>query len=119
VERPRPQWSALEVLNLRVVKLEYLDVTVLRRGVGEVRIVAGELQHADKCGGECTTRKNVFITELETSARTESKRMTSHNTPQLSLMNLANHCAVFLGLSLLNTRAILQELSRFVGYLAI
>jgi hypothetical protein len=29
----------------------------------------GELQHADKCGGECSTRKNAFITEVETSAR--------------------------------------------------
>jgi hypothetical protein len=76
------------------VKLEYLDVTVLQRGVGEVWVVAGELQHADKCGGECSTRKNAFRTELETSARTESKRMANHNTPQLSRMDLANHCAV-------------------------
>jgi hypothetical protein len=47
-------------------------------------------------------RSQAFITELETSARTESKRMTNHNTPQLSRMHLANHCAVFPGLSLLN-----------------
>jgi hypothetical protein len=52
------------------------------------------------------TRKNAFITELETSARTESKRMTNHNTPQLSRMDLANHCAAFPGLSLLNIRAV-------------
>jgi hypothetical protein len=84
----------------------YLDVTVLRRGVGEVRVVVGELQHADKCGGECSTGVlNAFITELETSARSESKRMTNHNTPQLSRMDLANHCAAFPGLSRLNTRA--------------
>jgi hypothetical protein len=63
------------------VKLKYLDATVLRRGVGKVRIVRGELQHADKCGWECSTRKNAFVTELEMSARTESKRMTNHNTP--------------------------------------
>jgi hypothetical protein len=80
-------------------------VRVLRRGVEEVRVEAGELQHAHKCGAECSTRKNAFITELETSARTESKRMTNHNTPQLSRMDLANHCATFPGLSLLNTRA--------------
>jgi hypothetical protein len=51
-------------------------------------------------------RKNTFITELETSARTESKRMTNQNTPHLSRMDLASHCATFLGLSLLNTRAV-------------
>jgi hypothetical protein len=49
-----------------------------------------------------------FITELETSARSESKRMTNHSTPQLSRMDLANHCAAFPGLSLLNIRAIHQ-----------
>jgi hypothetical protein len=48
----------------------------------------------------------LLITEVETSARSESKRMTNHNTPQLSRMNLANHCAAFLGLSRLNTRAV-------------
>jgi hypothetical protein len=37
-----------------MVKLEYLDVTVLQPGV-EVWVVEGELQHADKCGGECST----------------------------------------------------------------
>jgi hypothetical protein len=89
-----------------VVKLECLDVTVLRLGVGEVRGERGELQHADKCGGECNARKNAFITELETSARTESKRMTNHNTPQLSRMDQANHCAVFPALSLLITRTV-------------
>jgi hypothetical protein len=46
------------------------------------------------------------MTELETSARTERKRMTNHKTPQLSRMDLANHCAAFPGLSLLNTRAV-------------
>jgi hypothetical protein len=55
-------------------------VTVLRRGVGEVRVVVGELHHVDKCGGECSTRKNAFITEVETSARSEPKRMTNHNS---------------------------------------
>jgi hypothetical protein len=33
------------------------------------------------------------MTELETSARPERKRMTNHNTPQLSGMDPANHCA--------------------------
>jgi hypothetical protein len=51
-------------------------------------------------------RSQAFIIELETSARTESKRMTNHNTPQLSRIDLANHCAAFLGLSLLNVRAV-------------
>jgi hypothetical protein len=51
-------------------------------------------------------RSQAFITELETSARTENKRMTNHNTPQLSRMDLANHCAASSGLSLLNTRAV-------------
>jgi hypothetical protein len=51
-------------------------------------------------------RSQAFITELETSSRTESKRMTNHNTPQLLRMDLANHCATFPGLSLLNTRAV-------------
>jgi hypothetical protein len=44
------------------------------------------------------------MTELETSARTESKRTTNHNAPQLSRMDLANHCAASPGLSRLNTR---------------
>jgi hypothetical protein len=44
----------------------------------------------------------MLLTELETSARTESKRMTNH-TPQLPRMDLANHCSAFPGLSLLNT----------------
>jgi hypothetical protein len=67
----------------------------------------GELQHADKCGGECSTGVlNAFITEVETSARSESKRMTNHNTPQRSRMDLANHCAAFPGLSRLNTRPV-------------
>jgi hypothetical protein len=59
----------------------------------------GELQPADKCGGECSTGLlNAFITEVGTSARSESKRMTNHNTPQLSRMDLAYHCAAFPGL---------------------
>jgi hypothetical protein len=33
--------SAVDIGCRLEVKLEYLDVTVLRRGVGEVRIVAG------------------------------------------------------------------------------
>jgi hypothetical protein len=88
------------------VKFEYLDLTVLQRGVGEVWVVAVRASDADKCGGECSTRKNAFITGLETSVRTESKRMANHNTPELSRMNLANHCAAFPGLSLLNIRAV-------------
>jgi hypothetical protein len=32
--------------------------------------------------------------------------VTNHNTPQLSQMDLTNHCAAFPGLSLLNTRAV-------------
>jgi hypothetical protein len=54
-------------------------------------------------------RFQAFVTELETSARAESKRMTNHNTPQLSRMDLANHCAAFPGLSLLNTPPVLGE----------
>jgi hypothetical protein len=34
----------------------------------------GELQRADKCEGECSTRKNAFINEVGTSARSESKQ---------------------------------------------
>jgi hypothetical protein len=49
---------------------------------------------------------SMLITELKTSARSESKRMTNHNTPQLSRMDLAKHCAAFPGLSRLNTRAV-------------
>jgi hypothetical protein len=46
-------------------------------------------------------------TTLETSARTENRRMTNHNTPQLSRMDLPMHCAAFPGLSLLNTSTVL------------
>jgi hypothetical protein len=49
----------------------------------------------------------MLLNELETSARTESKRMTNHNTPQLSRMGLLVHCATVPGLSRLNTRAVL------------
>jgi hypothetical protein len=45
----------------------------------------------------------MILTELETSARTENKRMTNHNTPQISRMDLPIHCAAFPVLSLLNT----------------
>jgi hypothetical protein len=48
----------------------------------------------------------MLLTEVDTSARTESKRMTNHNTPQLSRMGLPVHCATFPGLSRLNTRAV-------------
>jgi hypothetical protein len=48
-------------------------------------------------------QRRAFITELETSACTENKLMTNHNTPQLSRMDLANQCAAFPGLSLVNT----------------
>jgi hypothetical protein len=88
------------------VKFEYLDVTVLQHGVGEVRVLAGRTPACWQVWRECSTRKNAFITELKTSAGTESKGMTNHNTPQLSRMNLANHCAALPGLSLLNTRAV-------------
>jgi hypothetical protein len=47
-----------------------------------------------------------FITELETSTRTQSKRMINHNTPQLSGMDSANHCAAFPGLSALSTTTV-------------
>jgi hypothetical protein len=46
------------------------------------------------------------MTELETSARRGRKRMTNHNTPQLSGMDSANHCAAFPGLSALSITTI-------------
>jgi hypothetical protein len=52
--------------------------------------------------GNADRRSQAFITELETPARTESKRMTNNNTPQVSRIDLANHCAAFPGLSLLS-----------------
>jgi hypothetical protein len=66
-------------------------------------------------GGKCSTRKNGFITELETSARTKSKLMTNLNTPQHSRMDLANHCAASPGLSLLYTHLDVTVLWRGVG----
>jgi hypothetical protein len=48
----------------------------------------------------------MLLTELKTSARTESKRMANQNTPQLSRMGLPVHCATVPGLSRLNTRAV-------------
>jgi hypothetical protein len=51
----------------------------------------------------------MLLTELETSARTEKKRMTNHNTPQLSRMGLPVHCTTFPGLSRLNTRAVILK----------
>jgi hypothetical protein len=42
------------------------------------------------------------------SARIEGKRMTCHNTPQLSGMDSANHCAAFPGLSALSTTTIYE-----------
>jgi hypothetical protein len=87
------------------IKLEYLDVTVLRCGVGEVRVVAGRAPTFWQVWRGMQYKEECFISELETSARTESKRMTNHNTPQLSRTDLANHCAAFPGLSLVNTGA--------------
>jgi hypothetical protein len=52
----------------------------------------------------------MLLTELEMSARTENKRMTNHNTPQLSRMDLPIHCAAFPGLSRLNTRTLIEFL---------
>jgi hypothetical protein len=46
------------------------------------------------------------MTELETFARPERKRMANHNTPQLSGMDSANHCAAFPGLSALSTTTV-------------
>jgi hypothetical protein len=57
------------------------------------------------------TRKRMLLTELETSARTESKRITNHNTPQLSRTGMPVHCATFHGLSRLNTRAVQLSLA--------
>jgi hypothetical protein len=48
----------------------------------------------------------MLLTELETSVRTESKRMTNHNTPELSRMGLPVHYATVPGLSRLNARAV-------------
>jgi hypothetical protein len=49
-----------------------------------------------------------MLTRMERlSTRIESKRMTYHNTPQLSGMDSANHCAAFPGLSALSTTTIL------------
>jgi hypothetical protein len=64
------------------------------------------------------------MTELETSARPERKRMTNRNTPQLSGMDSANHCAAFPGLSALSTttirayvhtRCAISDVSCYVG----
>jgi hypothetical protein len=49
----------------------------------------------------------MLLTELETSARTENKRMTNHNTPELSRMDLPIHCAAFPELSHLNIITVL------------
>jgi hypothetical protein len=53
--------------------------------------------------------QNAVMTELETSTRIERKRMTNHNTPQLSGMDSANHCAASPGLSALSTTTIHYE----------
>jgi hypothetical protein len=91
----------------KLVQPEYLERTVRRREVGEVLVVAGR---APACWlvwrGMQYRRSQAFVTELETSTRTQSKRMTNHNTPQLSGMDSANHCAVFPGLSALSTTTV-------------
>jgi hypothetical protein len=91
----------------RGVQLEYLELTVRRRQVGEVLVVEGR---APACrlvwSGMQYRRSQAFITELEMSACAESKRMTNHNTPQLSGMDSANHCAAFPGLSALSTTTV-------------
>jgi hypothetical protein len=53
-----------------------------------------------------TVQGRLLLLLLETSALTENKRMTNHNTPQLSRMDLPNHCAAIPGLSPLSTRAV-------------
>jgi meiotically up-regulated gene 157 (Mug157) protein len=92
---------------LEIVQLEYLELTVRRREAGEVLVVAGR---APACWlvwrGMQYRRSQAFITELETSTLTQSKQMTNHNTPQLSGMDSANHCATFPGLSALSTTTV-------------
>jgi hypothetical protein len=56
-------------------------------------------------------RSQAFITEFETSTRTQTKGMTNHNTPQLSGMNSANHCAAFPGLSALSTITVRSQVT--------
>jgi hypothetical protein len=64
-----------------------------------------------------SVKGRMLLTELETSARTENKRMANHNTPQLSRMGLPVHCATFPELSRLNTRAVLPEGILGSGYI--
>jgi hypothetical protein len=89
------------------VQLEYLELTIRWREVGEVLVVTGR---APACWlvwrGMQYRRSQAFITELETSTRIQSKRMTNHNTPQLSGMDSANHSAAFPGLSALTTTTV-------------
>jgi hypothetical protein len=93
------------------VKLEYLDVTVLRRGVGEVR-----------GGGESSS----MLISVEGNAVQAFSGLYNNLRRLLALktnewktrMDLANHCAAFPGLSFLNTRAVrnhdIAELRLFV-----
>jgi hypothetical protein len=78
--------------------------------VGKVLVVAGRAPACWQVWRGMQYRRSVkgrmLLTEFETSARTESKRMTNHNTPQLSRIGLPVHCATFHGLSRLNTQAV-------------
>jgi hypothetical protein len=53
--------------------------------------------------------------DVEMSARPGKKRMTNHNTPQLSGMDSANHCAAFPGLSALSTTTISEAAEKVSG----
>jgi hypothetical protein len=92
------------------LKLEYLfrrdgSPTRSRRSMGSGGETSNMLTTVE---GNAVQASRAFITELETSIRTKSKRMTNRNTPQFSRMDLANHCPAFPELLRLNTRAVLS-----------
>jgi hypothetical protein len=84
----RTLWVCSPSSSNNTVQLEYLDVRVLRRGVGEIRVV---MRRAPACWQVWRGMQY-----------RRSQWMTNHSTPQLSRMDLANHCATFPGLSTSN-----------------
>jgi hypothetical protein len=117
--RKSTDYNAVVYIFIVIIKLSHIQVTTTylspipyyiilhHKNISTVnREYYTQIQLKESKLFNLTVQGRMLLTKLETSARTENKRMTNHNTPQLSRMNLSIHCATFPGLSLLNTRAV-------------
>jgi hypothetical protein len=94
------------VLTIAQVQLEYLDATVLLRGVGEVRTVVGRAPACWQVWRGMQYKEECFYNWAWGVCSHWKQTNDSSQHPSISRMDLANHCAASPELSLLNTRAV-------------